>query len=172
MCEPERGSVISWLILDRRIRRENPSVKLANRREAGQRIFLGGQPTNPRRDKKSIRQGMDLMSQFLYIQYKIDPKGTLVRPSGTEMVAIELPAQHIEDWKLERPDHKLSEGEIAILITEPVAIATADRFVALTHQPLRKREVHSGTFFTERLAVMNERGCDYEDNGIRGWFIA
>jgi hypothetical protein len=112
------------------------------------------------------------MNQFLYIQFKIDPKGTLARPSGTEMVAIELPAKHVEDWKLERPDHKLSEDEIAVLITEPVAIATADRFVALTHQPLRKREIHSGKFLPERLPVMNERSCDYEDNGIRAWFIA
>jgi hypothetical protein len=112
------------------------------------------------------------MNQFFYIQFKIDPKGTLARPSGTEMVAIELPAKHVEDWKLERPNHKLSENEIAILITEPVAIATADRFVALTHQPLRKREIHSGKFLPKRLPVMNERSCDYEDNGIRAWFIA
>ncbi|MBV8100029.1 MAG: hypothetical protein JOZ31_12805 [Verrucomicrobia bacterium] len=112
------------------------------------------------------------MKQFLYIQFKIDPKGTLARPSGTEMVAIELPAKHVEDWKIERPDRKLSADEIAILIAEPVAIATADRFVALTHQPLRKREIHSGKFLAERLAVMNERNCDYEDNGIRAWFIA
>jgi hypothetical protein len=112
------------------------------------------------------------MNQFLYIRFKIDPKGTLARPSGTEMVAIELPVKHVEDWKLERPDPKLSEDEIAILITEPVAIATADRYVALTHQPLRNREIHSAKFFGERLAVMNERSCDYEDNGIRSWFIA
>jgi len=112
------------------------------------------------------------MNQFLYIQFKIDPKGTLARPSGTEMVAIELPAKHVEDWKFERPDRKLSEDEIAILITEPVAIATADRFVPLSHQPLRKREIHSPKLLGERIAVMNERNCDYEDNGIRGWFIA
>ena len=86
------------------------------------------------------------MNQFLYIQFKIDPKGVLVRPSGTEMVAIELPTKHVEDWKLERPEYGLLEDEIAILIAEPVAIATADRFVALTHQPLWKREIHSPKF--------------------------
>jgi hypothetical protein len=111
------------------------------------------------------------MSQFLYIQFKVDPKATLARPKGTEMVVIELPVKHVDDWKLERPDRKLSEDEIAILITEPVAIATAERFVALTHQPLRKQEIHSAKFLAERDAVMNERDCDYEDNGIRAWFI-
>ncbi|MFY9989020.1 MAG: hypothetical protein WAK31_29970 [Chthoniobacterales bacterium] len=112
------------------------------------------------------------MSQFLYIQFKIDPKGTLARASGSETVLIELPVKHVDDWKLERPELKLLDDEIAILIAEPVSIATADRFVALTHQPLRKREIHSGKFLPERPFVMNERHCDYEDNGIRAWFVA
>jgi hypothetical protein len=111
------------------------------------------------------------MSQFLYIRYKVDPKGTLARPNGSETIVIELPVKHVDDWKLERPDLKLSDDEIAILITEPVSIATADKFVALTHQPLRKREIHSPKFLSGRPLVMNERNCDYEDNGIRAWFV-
>jgi hypothetical protein len=111
------------------------------------------------------------MSQFFYIQFKVDPKGTLARPAGSEMILIELPVKHVDDWKLERPDRKLLNDEIAILIAEPVSIATADRFVALTHQPLRKREIHSARFLPSRPFVMNERGCDYEDNGIRAWFV-
>ena len=90
----------------------------------------------------------------------------------SEIVVIELPAKHVNDWKLERPDCKLSDDEIAILITEPVAIATADRFVALTHQPLRQREIHSAKFVPARSLMMNERDCDYQDNGIRAWFVA
>lgn len=112
------------------------------------------------------------MNQFLYIQFKVDPKGTLARPTGSEVIVIELPAKHVDDWKLERPDLKLSEDEIAILITEPVAVATADRFVALTHQPLRQREIHSAKFLAERPFFANERNSDYEDNGIRAWFVA
>jgi hypothetical protein len=112
------------------------------------------------------------MNQFLYIQFKVDPKGTLVRPAGSEMVVIELPVKHVDDWKLERPDLKLLDDEIAVLIAEPVSVATADRFVALTNQPLRKREIHSAKFLPERPSLMNERNCDYEDNGIRAWFVA
>ncbi|MBV8214262.1 MAG: hypothetical protein JOZ08_13690 [Verrucomicrobia bacterium] len=112
------------------------------------------------------------MTQFLYIQFKVDPKGTLARPNGSEKIVIELPVKHVDDWKVERPDRKLLDDEIAILITEPVSIATADKFVALTHQPLRKREIHSPKFLATRPFVMNDRSCDYEDNGIRAWFVA
>jgi hypothetical protein len=111
------------------------------------------------------------MKQFLYIQFKVDPKGTMARPTGSEMIVIELPVKHVDDWKLERPERRLLDDEIAILITEPVAVATADRFVALTHQPLRQREIHSAKFLSERLSIMNDRSCDYEDNGIRAWFM-
>lgn len=91
------------------------------------------------------------MNQFLYIQFNVDPKATIARPTGSEMVVIELPTKHVNDWKLERPDRKLSDDEIAILITEPVAIATADRFVAYppaapaAGDPLR--EIRAGALF-------------------------
>jgi len=112
------------------------------------------------------------MSQFRYLQFEVTPKGTLARPVGTEMVAIELPTKHVADWKLERPELKLSDDEIAIELAQPVAIATAGRFVSLTHRPLLYQEIHSATFLPQRSSVMNERNCDYEDNGIRAWFIA
>jgi len=100
------------------------------------------------------------------------PKGTLARPTGAEMAMIELPTKHVADWKLERPGLNLSDDEIAIELAQPVAIATAERFVKLTHRPLLHGEIHSATFLPQRLPAMNERTCDYEDNGIRAWFIA
>jgi hypothetical protein len=72
-------------------------------------------------------------------------------------------------WK-RSPDLNLSDEEIAIELAQPVAIATADKFVFLTHQPLRDREIHSPQFLPARPFVMNDRSCDYEDNGIRAWF--
>ncbi|MBV8816430.1 MAG: hypothetical protein JO271_18215 [Verrucomicrobia bacterium] len=62
------------------------------------------------------------MSQFLYVQFKINPKGFLAKPSGDETVTIELPAKHVADWKLERPHLKFSDQEVAIELTQPVAI--------------------------------------------------
>jgi hypothetical protein len=35
-----------------------------------------------------------------------------------------------------------------------------------------EREIHSSKFISERLPLMNDRECDYEDNGIRAWFSA
>jgi hypothetical protein len=111
------------------------------------------------------------MNQFLYIQFKVTPKGSFSSASGNETVAIELPTKHVIDWKLERPHLKLSDEEVTIELTQPVAIATAARFVPLTPSPIREREIHSAMFLPQRLPEMNERSCDYEDNGIRAWFI-
>jgi hypothetical protein len=62
--------------------------------------------------------------------------------------------------------------QIAIELTHVVAIATAGRFVALTHRLLMEREIHSAMFLLQRLPIMNERNCDYEDNSSRAWFLA
>ena len=87
------------------------------------------------------------------------------------MVAIELPFEHVACWKLRHPGRYLAGEEIAIELTQGVAIAAADRFVVLTHWPLKEREIHSARFLPERLPILNERDCDYEDNAIRAWFI-
>jgi hypothetical protein len=87
------------------------------------------------------------------------------------MVAIELPFEHVACCKLRHPGRYLTDEEIAIELTQGVAIAAADSFVVLTHRPLKEREIHPARFLPERLLIMNERDCYYEDNGIRAWFI-
>jgi hypothetical protein len=111
-----------------------------------------------------------MSQQFLYVQFKVTPKGALTRTTGSETV-VELPAKHVADWKLQRPSRYLTDEEIAIELTQGVAIGTADRFVVLTQQPLTEREIHSARFLPERLPIMIKRDCDYEDDGIRAWFI-
>jgi hypothetical protein len=69
------------------------------------------------------------------------------------------------------PARYLTDEEIAIELTQGIAIAVADRFVVLTGDPLKEREIHSARFLPERLPILNERDCDYEDNAIRAWFI-
>jgi hypothetical protein len=83
------------------------------------------------------------------------------------MVAIELPFAHVACWKLRHPSRYLTDEEIAIELTQGVAIAAGDRFVVLSHDSLKEQEIHSARFLPERLPVMDERECDYEDNGIR-----
>jgi len=97
----------------------------------------------------------------------VHPRGTLTRATGSETVAVELPVRHVADWKLQRPARYPTDEEVAIELTQGVAIAVADRFVVLTHRALKEREIHSARFLPEHPAVMNERDCDYEDNGIR-----
>ncbi|HXQ35977.1 MAG TPA: hypothetical protein VN843_18320 [Anaerolineales bacterium] len=107
-----------------------------------------------------------MSQQFLYVQFKVTPKGTLTRATCSETVAIELPAKHVADWKLQSPGRYLTDDEIAIELTQGIAIAVAGRFVVLTGDPLKEREIHSARFLPERLPIMNERDCDYEDNAI------
>ena len=112
-----------------------------------------------------------MSQQFIYLQFPSRAEKTLTRITGSETVAIELPLEHVTGWKLRHPGRYLTDKEIAIELTQGVAIAAADRFVVLTHRPLKEREIHSATFFPRRFPVMNERSCDYEDNGIRALFI-
>jgi hypothetical protein len=112
-----------------------------------------------------------MSQQFLYVQFKVTPKGTLTRATGRETVAIELPAEHVVNWKQQHPGRYLIDEEIAIELTQGVAIAAADRFVVLSHDPLKEQEIHSGTVLSNLLPIVNERDCDYEDDGIRAWFI-
>ena len=111
------------------------------------------------------------MKQFFYVQFEVTPKGSFAKATGNEKVVIELPARHVTEWRLERPHLELTDEEIAIEIAQPVAIATAAKFLSLTNSPLKQREICSPTFLPQRLPVMNERSCDYEDNGIRSWFV-
>ena len=95
----------------------------------------------------SIRK-LEMSQQFLYVQFRVAPKGTLTRTTGSETVAIELPLEHVAGWKLRHPGRYLTDEEIAIELTQGVAIAAADRFVVLTHRPLKEREIHSGRVLT------------------------
>ena len=105
------------------------------------------------------------------MQFRVTPKSSLTRTAGGETVAIELPFKQVSNWKIQQPGRYLTVEEIAIELTQVVAIAAADRFVVLTHRPIREREIHSGRVLPQRLYVMSERDCDYEDNDIRAWFI-
>jgi hypothetical protein len=110
--------------------------------------------------------------KFFYLEYKVTPKRTLTRATGTEAVTIELPFKQVAHWRQQQPDRYLTDEEIAVELTQPVAIATADRFVVLTQRPIKEREIHSATLLSQPFFVMNERDCDYEDDGIRAWFVA
>jgi nitrous oxidase accessory protein NosD len=73
-----------------------------------------------------------MSQQFLDVQFKATPKGTLTRATGSETVAIELPAEHVAGWNLRHSGRYLTDKELAIELTQGVAIAAADRFVVLS----------------------------------------
>jgi hypothetical protein len=113
-----------------------------------------------------------MSQQSIYVQFRVAPKKTLTRATGSETVAIELPLEHVAGWKLRHPGRYLTDEEIAIELTQAVAIATADRFVVLTPRPIKAQEIHSGRLLSQCFFVMPERDCDYEDDDMRAWFVA
>jgi hypothetical protein len=113
-----------------------------------------------------------IRQESFYLEYKVTPKRSLTRVTGTEAVTIELPFKQVAHWRQQQPDRYLTDEEIAIELTQAVAIATADRFVVLTQRPIKEGEIHSGTLLSQPLFVINDRDCDYEDDGIRAWFVA
>ena len=113
-----------------------------------------------------------MRQEFFYLEYKVTPKRTLTRATGNEAITIELPADRVVDWKHQQPDRYLTDEEIAIELTQAVAIATADRFVVLTPRPIKAQEIHSGRLLSQCFSAMSERDCDYEDDDIRAWFVA
>jgi hypothetical protein len=85
-----------------------------------------------------------MSQQFIYLQFPSRAQKTLTRITCSETVAIELPLEHVAGWKLRHPGRYLTDEEIAIELTQGVAIATADRFVVLSHDSIKQREIHSG----------------------------
>jgi hypothetical protein len=78
--------------------------------------------------------------QFICLQFRVAPKKTLTRTTGSETVAIELPLEHVAGWKLRHPGRYLIDEEIAIELTQGVAITAADRFVVLSRDPLKEQK--------------------------------
>src|ERR1700739_1062421 len=68
------------------------------------------------------------------LNFCVKPNGQLVEvfplhwPRVSEMVAIELPFAHVACWKLGHPGRYLTDEEIAIELTQGVAIAAGARF--------------------------------------------
>jgi hypothetical protein len=89
-----------------------------------------------------------MSQQSIYLQFRVAPQKNFTRTTGSETVAIELPLQHLAGWKLRHPGRYLTDEEIAIELTQGVAIGTADKFVVLTHRTLKEREIHSGRVLT------------------------
>ena len=117
-------------------------------------------------------EGDTMRQEFFYLEYKVTPKRSLTRVTGSEAVTIELPFKQVAHWRQQQPERYLTDEEIAIELTQAVAIATADRFVVLTQRPIKEREIHSASLLSQPVGAMDERDCDYEDDGIRAWFVA
>jgi hypothetical protein len=65
-----------------------------------------------------------------------------IEADGEDELRLNSQLSMLQIGSFEQPSRYLTDEEIAIELTQAVAIATADRFVVLTHRPIKEREIH------------------------------
>ena len=114
---------------------------------------------------------MPMNEQFLYIQLKFTQKirtAAMPMPHQREVV-IEVPRDLLQSKQSHLANDIPREKIIAMDLARRAALSTfptvAERAVELYDEDLP-------TWRENRFHVMNERPCDYEENGTRAWRIA
>jgi hypothetical protein len=106
--------------------------------------------------------------QFLYAQLTFTPKDEVcaISTPGKRQVVVEVlknPAQHHES---EIIDENLSK----VLALDLARKAALNAFPTM-ERGIELYEEGTPRWLDERLAVMNDRPCDHEENGARAWRI-
>jgi hypothetical protein len=109
--------------------------------------------------------------QFLYVQLKFTQKirtAAMPMPHQREVV-IEVPRDLLQSKQSHLANDIPREKVIAVDLARRAALSTfptvAERAVELYDEDLP-------AWCENRFHVMNERPCDYEENGTRAWRIA
>jgi hypothetical protein len=110
-----------------------------------------------------------MSEQFFYVHLKFIPKiVTLTAPMLRRRdVVVEVPktlVQHRQSELYENPGEKA----IALDLARRAALGT---FPTVTEQILGLYDETAPKWYERRHHVMDERPCDYEENGIRAWRI-
>jgi hypothetical protein len=113
-----------------------------------------------------LRELLDNMSaQFFYLQLKFTPKIGHTFTDERE-VAVEVPKDLVQR-KSESINESLKEV-IALGLAKNAALGT---FPTEAERAVDLYDEDPPVWYHDRLPVMNERPCDYEENGTRAWRI-
>jgi hypothetical protein len=105
--------------------------------------------------------------QFFYVQFRLRVKRTGTQPVPQDPeVMLEVPRRLVEDWKRENPSPVNSDEAIAADIARVVAVKTA-----FPYKSYPEHQCDTPNWYQRRPPLMNERACDYHDNGIRAWLV-
>ena len=102
---------------------------------------------------------------FFYFQLKFIPKIGHTFADEREVV-VEVPKDLVQR-KSESVNESLKEV-VALGLAKSAALGT---FPTEAERAIGLYDEDPPTWHHERLPVMNERPCDYEENGIRAWKI-
>jgi len=107
----------------------------------------------------------NMSNRFFYLQFKFTPKAGHTFTDGREVV-VEVP-KNLVQRKSESINESLTEV-IALGLAKSAAVGT---FRTEIERAVELYDEDPPTWYQERLPVMNERPCDYEENGTRAWRI-
>ena len=111
-----------------------------------------------------------MSEQFFYVELKFIPK--IVTLAGAifrqHEVVVEVPKDLLHGKQSELVDENVGENAIALDLARRAALGT---FQTLAERVVGLYDEDSPRWYENRLHVMNERPCDYEENGTRAWRV-
>jgi hypothetical protein len=111
-----------------------------------------------------------MSEQFFYVELNFIPKtvtlsGVILRQCE---VVVEVPKDLLHGKQSELVDENAGENAIALDLARRAALGT---FPTLAERVVGLYDEDVPTWAENRPHVMNERPCDYEENGTRAWRI-
>ena len=108
-----------------------------------------------------------MCDQFFYLQLNFIPKtgSRTARVTGQHQVAVEVSSELVRSKRSMSLNENPREKAIALDLARSAALhsfSTYGEGVALPYD-------EDAIWCEDRLAVMNERPCDHEENGTRAW---
>jgi len=112
-----------------------------------------------------------MSEQFTYVHLKFVPKiGALTVPILHQReVVVEVPKDLVEGKQSELRNENPGENAITLDLARRSALGA---FPTLAERVIGLYDEDSPTWYENRPQIMNERPCDFEENGTRAWRTA
>jgi hypothetical protein len=108
-----------------------------------------------------------MSKQFFYAKLRFTPKATRATPTPClREVIVEVPKDLAERKESDIDDEDLRKV-LALDLARRAALGT----FPTAERDIKLYEEGPATWLGERVGVMNERSCDYAENGVRAWRI-
>jgi hypothetical protein len=110
-----------------------------------------------------------MSDEYFYVRFRFSPKIGLRTAPSTRLyeAVVEVPRNFVQRKKLEYMNENPREKAIALDFARRAALSvlsTGEQWLAWPYD-------EDALWCEDRQPVMNERPCDFEDDGIRAWRI-